>query len=103
MVIDRLDLIDVHAIRLQVDAPGDIGVVHARCRHRRRAVLYRDDAFGVWILSRTGDPYVRLQCARDLGQGGRQSLDDAEADRAAVEYEIDAISGRWSCHVRESV
>ena len=77
MVVDQPDLLDVHAVRLQIDPSVEVRVADARGRDGEGGVLDRDRAQRMWIVGRGCEP-----------------LHDPEIDRAAVDVQIDPILGR---------
>ena len=94
MVVEQLELLDLHAIRLQLDPRRQAGERAARRRHAERAILDVDKALEVRILSRAANVDIGFERAGDVRELGGESLDDRQVDGRRLHLEIDRVAGR---------
>ena len=94
VLVEDLESPDAHDVGLEIDAGVEPRVRRAESRHRESAVPDLEESDEVGIAAGPGDPHVSLERAADLGDGGRESLNDAEVQRRRLQPDVDGVLGR---------
>ena len=94
VLVEDLEPADAHDVGLEVDAGVEAGVRGPESRHREGAVPDVDETDEVRVAAGAGDAHVSLERAADLGDGGREPLNDAEVERRRLHPDVDRILRR---------
>ena len=100
VLVEDLEAPDAHDVGLEIDAGVEPRIRGAEPRHRERAVPDLDESDEVGVAAGAGDPHVSLERAADLGDGGRESLNDAEVQRRRLQPEVDGVFGEFRRRAR---
>ena len=89
VTVENPEFADGDDVRLEVDAGIQAAVARAQLGNRKRAAVHLDRAIGMRVVPGSRDVHVRLERSRHVGDVGREPLNEAEADRAARNLDVD--------------
>ena len=96
-LVEHPEVVDLHPARLERDARREIAVAPAGRRHGEGAAVQGHAAVEQRVVGGAGDAQLHRRGPGHLLDGRRQAGDDLEADRRALDVEVDrgrAAAGR---------